>query len=48
MEFGILDQLDRAGAPLPDYFEDRLKIVYLPRRGQKTVVIGFESPSDAP
>ena len=27
MEFGIFDHLDRAGTPLPDYFEDRLKIV---------------------
>jgi alkanesulfonate monooxygenase SsuD/methylene tetrahydromethanopterin reductase-like flavin-dependent oxidoreductase (luciferase family) len=26
MEFGIFDHLDRSGTPLPDYFEDRLKI----------------------
>jgi alkanesulfonate monooxygenase SsuD/methylene tetrahydromethanopterin reductase-like flavin-dependent oxidoreductase (luciferase family) len=27
MEFGIFDHLDRAGTPLPDYYEDRLKTV---------------------
>jgi alkanesulfonate monooxygenase SsuD/methylene tetrahydromethanopterin reductase-like flavin-dependent oxidoreductase (luciferase family) len=27
MEFGVFDHLDRAGTPLPEYFEDRLKIV---------------------
>ncbi len=27
MEFGVFDHLDRAGTPLPDYYEDRLKIV---------------------
>jgi alkanesulfonate monooxygenase SsuD/methylene tetrahydromethanopterin reductase-like flavin-dependent oxidoreductase (luciferase family) len=27
MEFGIFDHLDRAGTSLPDYFEDRLKII---------------------
>jgi len=27
IEFGIFDHLDRSGAPLPDYYEDRLKIV---------------------
>jgi alkanesulfonate monooxygenase SsuD/methylene tetrahydromethanopterin reductase-like flavin-dependent oxidoreductase (luciferase family) len=27
MEFGIFDHLDRAGTALPDYYEDRLKIV---------------------
>jgi alkanesulfonate monooxygenase SsuD/methylene tetrahydromethanopterin reductase-like flavin-dependent oxidoreductase (luciferase family) len=27
MEFGIFDHLDRAGTPLPDYYEDRLKII---------------------
>jgi alkanesulfonate monooxygenase SsuD/methylene tetrahydromethanopterin reductase-like flavin-dependent oxidoreductase (luciferase family) len=26
MEFGVFDHLDRSGAPLPDYYEDRLKI----------------------
>ncbi|MGH7248534.1 MAG: LLM class flavin-dependent oxidoreductase, partial [Pseudomonadota bacterium] len=26
MEFGIFDHLDRAGTPLSDYYEDRLKI----------------------
>jgi alkanesulfonate monooxygenase SsuD/methylene tetrahydromethanopterin reductase-like flavin-dependent oxidoreductase (luciferase family) len=26
MEFGIFDHLDRTGAPLPDFYEDRLKI----------------------
>jgi alkanesulfonate monooxygenase SsuD/methylene tetrahydromethanopterin reductase-like flavin-dependent oxidoreductase (luciferase family) len=26
MEFGIFDHLDRAGTPLPQYYEDRLKI----------------------
>ena len=26
MDFGIFDHLDRTGAPLPDYYEDRLKI----------------------
>jgi alkanesulfonate monooxygenase SsuD/methylene tetrahydromethanopterin reductase-like flavin-dependent oxidoreductase (luciferase family) len=27
MEFGVFDHLDRAGTPLPEYFEDRLKVV---------------------
>jgi alkanesulfonate monooxygenase SsuD/methylene tetrahydromethanopterin reductase-like flavin-dependent oxidoreductase (luciferase family) len=27
MEFGIFDHLDRTGASLPDYYEDRLKII---------------------
>src|ERR1700744_4938979 len=27
MEFGIFDHLDRAGQALPDFYEDRLKIV---------------------
>jgi alkanesulfonate monooxygenase SsuD/methylene tetrahydromethanopterin reductase-like flavin-dependent oxidoreductase (luciferase family) len=27
MEFGVFDHLDRAGTPLPEYYEDRLKIV---------------------
>jgi alkanesulfonate monooxygenase SsuD/methylene tetrahydromethanopterin reductase-like flavin-dependent oxidoreductase (luciferase family) len=27
MEFGVFDHLDRTGASLPDYYEDRLKIV---------------------
>jgi alkanesulfonate monooxygenase SsuD/methylene tetrahydromethanopterin reductase-like flavin-dependent oxidoreductase (luciferase family) len=27
MEFGVFDHLDRAGTPLADYYEDRLKIV---------------------
>jgi alkanesulfonate monooxygenase SsuD/methylene tetrahydromethanopterin reductase-like flavin-dependent oxidoreductase (luciferase family) len=27
MEFGVFDHLDRAGTPLSDYYEDRLKIV---------------------
>jgi len=27
MEFGVFDHLDRTGSPLPDYYEDRLKIV---------------------
>jgi alkanesulfonate monooxygenase SsuD/methylene tetrahydromethanopterin reductase-like flavin-dependent oxidoreductase (luciferase family) len=27
IDFGIFDHLDRTGAPLPDYYEDRLKIV---------------------
>jgi alkanesulfonate monooxygenase SsuD/methylene tetrahydromethanopterin reductase-like flavin-dependent oxidoreductase (luciferase family) len=26
MDFGIFDHLDRTGAPLPEYYEDRLKI----------------------
>jgi alkanesulfonate monooxygenase SsuD/methylene tetrahydromethanopterin reductase-like flavin-dependent oxidoreductase (luciferase family) len=26
MEFGVFDHLDRTGAPLPEYYEDRLKI----------------------
>ncbi len=26
MEFGVFDHLDRAGNPLPDYYEDRLKV----------------------
>jgi alkanesulfonate monooxygenase SsuD/methylene tetrahydromethanopterin reductase-like flavin-dependent oxidoreductase (luciferase family) len=26
MEFGIFDHLDRSGAPLPEFYEDRLKI----------------------
>jgi alkanesulfonate monooxygenase SsuD/methylene tetrahydromethanopterin reductase-like flavin-dependent oxidoreductase (luciferase family) len=33
MEFGIFDHLDRAGTPLPDYYEDRLKIVEAYDRG---------------
>ncbi len=27
MDFGIFDHLDRAGSSLPDYYEDRLKII---------------------
>src|SRR6202161_1066810 len=27
MEFGVFDHLDRTGGPLPDFYEDRLKIV---------------------
>ncbi len=27
MEFGVFDHLDRTGASLPDYYEDRLKII---------------------
>ena len=27
MEFGIFDHLDRTGAALPDFYEDRFKIV---------------------
>ena len=27
MEFGVFDHLDRAGTPLSDYYEDRLKII---------------------
>jgi alkanesulfonate monooxygenase SsuD/methylene tetrahydromethanopterin reductase-like flavin-dependent oxidoreductase (luciferase family) len=27
IDFGVFDHLDRAGTPLPDYYEDRLKIV---------------------
>ena len=27
MEFGVFDHLDRAGTALPDYYEDRLKVV---------------------